>query len=316
MRVLTKRNLVLGNVVLGLVFALVAYSAIRPLLWPRTVVANLEVSSQEASSDVTLAAEKKAYEDKENEYPRVILSNNIFAAKVPKPKERKPVVTPPPIQVPNWTLAGIWEPDPGVFEATVIDKSKRTPTELVMRKGMEILEYQVVITEVTADYVRYEIRDKEFDRVVEQFLPESARRTAGPRQKDWSGIIEAVRRGDRVDYYAVNLTRFEDECKKLAGEDSDWVQMLIDTVEAEEYRPGGEDAALQGYKVLSFEPESPLDELGVEPQDIIVGLAAKPIQDEQQGRALLREALGQSQVLVHINRLGRSIIITVKLIRL
>jgi hypothetical protein len=314
MRILTKRNLLLGNVVLGLIFALVAYSAARPILWPRRVSASLEEISQQSTADVTLEAEKQHHADMLREYPLVIGANDIFVAKVPKPKVEAPVVKPPPLKEPRWVLAGTWEPEPGVFEATIIDNEKRPPKELVARKGTEFLEYQVVITEVTADYVRYEIRDDKYNRVVERFLPPSAARLAGPlpkEQKDWSEIIEEL----RTNYYAVNLTRFEAECEKLAGEDGDWVDMLINTVEAEPYKPGGEDAPLQGYKVLSFKAESPLDELGVEPQDVIVGLVNKPITDAAQGRELLREALSQDEVRLNISRLGRPVFITVRLVR-
>ena len=180
MRVLTKRNLLLGNAVLGLIFALVAYSAVRPLLFPRTVSTSLEEISEQSVAEVTLEAEKDHHKEMLTKHLRVIPINDIFAAKVPKPKVEPPRVKLPPLKEPRWVLAGTWQPEPGVFEATIIDRSKRPPKELVARKGAEFLEYQVVVTEVTADYVRYEIRDDKFDRVVERFLPPSAARSAGP----------------------------------------------------------------------------------------------------------------------------------------
>jgi len=255
------------------------------------------------------------------EYLRVIRDNNIFRAKVlappPPPPDVKP---PPPLKEPPWELGGIWEPEPGVFEATIYDTSKKRGQQtLVVREGNRFLEYDgvVVITEVTADYVRYEIRDDKYNRDIERFLPPSAARTAQKLQKNWSGIIKLR----RTNNYVVDMVRFEAECKKLAGEEGDWVEALIGTVKAEPYKPSGEAGPLQGYKVLEFGPESPLDELGVELQDVLVGFTAahktKKIADEAQGQghALLKEALEQDAIGLDVRRLGRPVRIHIELKR-
>ncbi len=312
MRILTKRNLLLGNAVLGLVFAVVAFCAVRPLFQAGVKIEVARTSRDQSPAGRTQHAEKEHHLAMLNEYTRAIKGNDIFVAKVPKPEPPKKVVKAPPLKEPPWTLAGIWEPESGIWEATIIDKSKRRGSqELVARVGSRFAEYMVVITEVTSDYVRYEIRDEKYNRIVERFLPPSAAKRAGPLQKDWSKIIKAV----RTNNYAVDMVKFVAECKELAGEDGDWIEMLINTVKAEPYRPGGQDAPLQGYKVLNFKPDSPLDELGVERQDIIVGLVKEPITGETQARGLLTEALEQDEVRLHINRLGKPVYIVIKLSR-
>lgn len=315
MEILTKRNLRLGNLLLLLIFTWAITSAVRPLLQAEVQLEELEEVSVRSGSESTLGVEKERHRSMDEEYFRVIRYNNIFMAKVITPPPPPPPVKPPdPLKEPPWKFGGIWEPEPGVFEATIIDTSKKPgQQELVVREGKRFLEYDgvVVITEITADYVRYEIRDDKFNRVIERFLPPEAARTAKKLQKNWSGIIEAL----RTNNYVVDMVRFEAECKKLAGEGGDWVEALIGTVKAEPYRPSGEAGPLRGYKVLEFGPESPLDELGVELQDVIVGLVNKPIMDEAQGRELLREVLGEDEVRLNVSRLGKPVYIRIELKR-
>jgi len=310
MQILRKRNLILGNLVLGLVFALVAYSAVRPLFKASLDLTGIEDVQVVSSQGRTLEQESEHHLAMRTEYPKYIIGNDIFVAKVPKPPPPKIKVTPkPPLVKPNWSLAGIWEPDPGVFEATIIDKSRKPgEQELIAHEGDRFTKHMVVITEVTADYVRYEIRDTKYDRVVEQFLPPEAARTANKLQKDWSATVTTV----RTNNYAVDMKKFVAEFEKLAGEDGDWVEALIKTVKAE---PQGDPNALEGLKVLSFAAESPLDELGVQPQDILVGFVKEPITSAAQGRDLLRKALDKDEVRLHVNRLGKPVYIMIKLSR-
>jgi len=309
MQILTKRNLLLGNLLLGLIFALVAYSAVRPLLKPGVVVGEESNGPVVADVSATLDAEKAHHLAMREEYALVIIGDNIFAAKVPKAKEKvTPPPPPPPVKKPPWQFVGAWEPEDGVWEATIRDT--RTKQELVAREGKRFPEHMVVVTEVTSDYVRYEIREAKYNRVTEVFLPEEAGRGV-EKMKDWSKIVTQV----RANNCAVDMVAFEAECKKLAGEGGDWVEMLIGTVKTEPYMPQGEGGTLQGFKVLSFTPRSPLDDLGVERQDIIVGLVKKPITSETQARELLREALGADEVRLHVNRLGKPVYIVIKLNR-
>ena len=309
MQVLTKRNLLLGNAVLVLAFLAVVYAACRPLLWAGPVITLAGDDTVEAAGPDTLQAQIEHYKNMKDDYPRVIRGNNVFAAKVEKVEKPPTAVRLAPLKEPRWELVVIWEPEPGAFEATVIDEEKRPgENELILVTGKRFPEYNVEITEVTRDYVRYEIRDE--TRVVERFLPPTAAETAG---KNWSAIITRTRRSNT---YAVDLNKFEDEFKKLAVPEGDWVEALISTVKAEPYRLGGEDAPLGGYKVIGFGPNSPLDELGVKLQDVIVGVAPKePITDKAQGLALLREALTRDEVRLHIDRLGRAVYITIELNR-
>ncbi len=249
-------------------------------------------------------------------YPLVIRGNNIFAAKVEKAAGPVVVAKLPPLKEPRWELVLIWEPEPGAFEARVLDQEKRPPdNELVLVAGKRFPEYNVEVTEVTADYVRYEIRDETHGRVVERFLPPSAAETAG---KNWSAVIKKT--ATRANVYAVDMKRIEDEFRKLAGPEGDWVEALIATVHVEPFRPGGESAPLRGYKVIGFEPESPLDDLGVGLQDVIVGVGKRnapmqPVTGEAQGLALLREALEWDEVRLQLDRLGVGVYITIELSR-
>jgi hypothetical protein len=314
MQFLTKRNLLLGNVVLVLIFLAVAYAACRPLWRGGVKVETAGPVAVETTGPDTVQAQIDEYKNKKDDYPRVIEGNNIFIAKVEKPPERRAEKPLEPLKEPPWILVNIWEPTPGVFEATISDRQDpRRPKELVVVKGDRFPQYQVEITEVTEDYVRYEIRDDATGRVIERFLPPSAASTAGPLEKDWSSII--TKSGARRDGYDVDMNRFEAEFQKLAGEGGDWVEALIKTVEAEPYKPGGADAPLRGYKVLAFRPNSPLDEFGVEPQDVIVGLVREPITSEAHARELLREALQRDEVTLHINRLGNAVYFNISLKR-
>jgi hypothetical protein len=229
MEMLTKRNLLLGNLVLGLIFALAAYAAARPLFTSSVQTAPPQENEAVGTGGATLDAEKEHHRSMLNEYPRVILGNNIF---VPKTPGRPP----PPnggveIKVPPWELVGTWNPDGRgrIWEATIKDKSKKPGyQELVVREGDRFVEYMVVITGVTRDYVRYEIRDEKRDRVVERFLPPEAARLAAGDHKEWSPIITMTRRN----LYTVDMTAFVAECEEIAGPDGDWVEALINTVKA------------------------------------------------------------------------------------
>jgi hypothetical protein len=316
MQVLTKRNLLLGNVVLVLAFLAVVYAACRPLLSPSPLITPGDDEIVQVAGPETLKAQIKHHTGMKDNYPLVIRGNNIFAAKVEKPPE---VVTPPklpPLKEPRWELVLIWEPEPGVFEARVLDHEKRPPdNELVLVNGKRFGEYAVEVTEVTEDYVRYEIRDEKHGRVVERFLPPSAAETAG---KNWSAIIKKT--AARANVYTVDMKRFEEEFKKLAGPEGDWIDALRTSVHVEEYRPGGGTAPLRGYKVIGFEPESPLDDLGVELQDVIVAVGKRnapmqPVTGEAQGLALLREALEWDEVRLQLDRLGIATYITIELRR-
>jgi hypothetical protein len=307
MQILTKRNLLLGNLLLGLVFALVAYSAVRPLFSPAVVPEKITEGPVTTQVGQTLDAEKEHHQAMRDEYASVIMGDNIFLAKVAKPVEKGPdKPPPPPVQKPQWEFLGTWEPETGVWEATIRDQ--KTKKELVAREGTRFPEYSIVITEVTRDYVRYEIREEKYNRVTEVFLPEEAGRSV-EKMKDWSSIITQV----SPNTYAVDMVRFEAECKAMAGDGGDWVEALINTVKAEPYvGPGG---SLQGYKVLSFTPRSPVDDLGVERQDIIMGLVKKPISSESQARDLLREALASDEVRLHVSRLGKPVYLVIQLKR-
>jgi type II secretory pathway component PulC len=108
---------------------------------------------------------------------------------------------------------------------------------------------------------------------------------------------------------------FEKELKILAGPEGDWVMTLVNSLKAEEYRPGGEDAPLQGYRITGFEPECPLNEIGLERQDVILGLVDQAVTDPEQGLELLRDALKQTEMKLRVTRLGRPLYITLKLNR-
>jgi len=319
MQILTRRNLRLGNLLLLLLFTVAITSAIRPLLRAEVEIEALETAPVDRGSELTLLAEKEHHRSMEREYLEVIRNNSIFLAKVPKPPPKpKPRPKPKPLKEPPWKLVGMWVPEPlehpDVYEATIFDTSKRAgKQELVVRTGRRFLEYDgvVVITEVTADYVRYEIQDAKNSRVVERFLPPEAARTATALQKDWSGIITKL----RTNKYVVDMVRLETEFKMLAGEEGDWIETLIGTVKAEPYMLDEETGKLQGYKVLEFGPKSPLDELGVELQDVIVGLVQRAVTDEADGRALLKEVLESDEFRMHVSRLGKPIYIGVELKR-
>jgi hypothetical protein len=307
MQILTKRNLLLGNVLLGLVFALVAYSAVRPLLRPGVVVETAAKGPAATPVGETFEAEKEHHLAMRDEYASVIIGDNIFLAKVPPPPPEKPKPEQIPALVkPQWELAGTWEPEPGVWEATLRDKRKKE--ELVAREGTRFPEYSIVITEVTPDYVRYEIREEKYNRITELFVPEEAGRGA-EKMKDWSAIITQLRQNN----YAVDMNPFEAECQAIAGEGGDWVEALINTVKAEPVV--GADGSFQGYKVLSFTPRSPVDDLGIERQDIITGLVRKPISSESQAREMLREALASDEVQLSVSRLGKPVYIVIQLKR-
>ena len=312
MEMLTKRNLLLGNLVLGLIFALAAYAAARPLFTSGVQTAPPPKDLAVDTGGATLEAEKAYHDSMLDEYPHVILGNNIFVPKTPQVGggEGPP---PPVIKEPPWELVGTWNPDGRgrIWEATIKDKSKKPGyQELVVREGDRFVEYMVVITEVTREYVRYEIRDEKHGRVVERFLPPEAARLAVGDHKEWSPIITMTRRN----LYTVDMTAFVAECEEIAGPDGDWVEALINTVKAEPYMPSGE-GGLRGYKVVSFTAQSPLDDLGILKQDILVGLVKKPITSKAQARELLAEALEQDVVSLVINRLGKTTYIVIKLNR-
>lgn len=312
MEMLTKRNLLLGNLVLGLIFALAAYAAARPLFTSGVKTVPPQEDQAVNTGGATLDAEKEHHRSMLSEYPHVILGNNIFV-----PKTVGPIRPPPnggrPIKEPPWELVGTWNPDGlgRVWEATIKDKSKKPGyQELVVREGDRFVEYMVVITEVTREYVRYEIRDEKHDQVVERFLPPEAARLAVADHKEWSPIITMTRRN----LYTVDMTAFVAECEEIAGPDGDWVEALINTVKTEPYMPSGE-GGLRGYKVVSFTAQSPLDDLGILKQDILVGLVKKPITSKAQARELLAEALEQDVVSLVVNRLGKTTYIVIKLNR-
>jgi len=312
MELLTKRNLLLGNLVLGLIFALAAYAAARPLFTsgvrPVPPPEDLAVTTGSATLDAEIDHHRAMLE----EYPRIILGNNIFVPKTPQTRTVTP--TTHIVKEPPWELVGTWNPDGQgrVWEATIKDKSKKPGyQELVVREGDRFVEHMVVITEVTRDYVLYEIRDEKYDSVVERFLPPEASAIAGGNQKDWSSIITMT----RPNLYTVDMTAFVAECEEIAGPDGDWVEALINTVKTEPYMPSGEAGGLQGYRVLSFGRQSPLNDLGILKQDIILGLVKKPITSEAQARELLAEALEQDVVSLVVNRLGKTTYIVIKLNR-
>jgi hypothetical protein len=315
MQVLTKRNLLIGNAVLALAFLAVVYAACSPLLWSTSVVTLEDKDIVQAAGPDTLQAQITHHTEMRDDYPLVIRGNNIFAAKVEKVEGPVAAVRLPPLKEPRWDLVVIWEPEPGAFEARVIDQEKRPgENELVLVEGKRFAEYSVTITEVTRDYVRYEIRDETYGRMIERFLPPEASATAG---KNWSAVIKRTQRSNT---YVVDLNKLEEEFEKLAGSEGDWVEVLMSTVQVEPYRPGGETAPLRGYKVIGFGPNSPLDDLGVELQDVIVAVGQrnappKPITGEAQGVALLREALTWDDVRLQLDRLGVGVYITIELNR-
>ncbi len=313
MEMLTKRNLLLGNLLLGLIFAAAAYAAARPLFTSGVKPALPPDDLAVATGSATLEAEIDHHRAMLEDYPRIILGNNIF---VPKTPHTATTVgpPPPPLKEPPWELVGTWNPDGQgrVWEATIKDKSKKPGyQELVVHEGDRFVEHMVVITEVTREYVCYEIRDEKHDRVIERFLPPEASAVAGGNQKDWSSIITMT----RPNLYTVDMTAFVAECEEIAGPDGDWVEALINTVKTEPYMPSGEAGGLQGYRVVSFGRRSPLNDLGILKQDIILGLVKKPITSETQARELLAEALEQDVVSLVVNRLGKTTYIVIKLNR-
>jgi hypothetical protein len=170
LHLLTKRGLVLGNLVLAVVFILVAVAAIRPLLSGGPQL-RLAVNAREAlnSGQAPEAGQGAAMLD---EYARIIESNNVFSAKMPKPEKPTPPPPPPP-RDPSWELAGTWSPEPGTWEATIKDASRpRGQQELVAREGtrFHLRQYDVVVTEVTAQQVRFEIHTKEHGHPFERVL--------------------------------------------------------------------------------------------------------------------------------------------------
>ncbi|MBN1916393.1 MAG: PDZ domain-containing protein [Verrucomicrobia bacterium] len=322
MRILTKRNLMLGNMALGFIFLLVAFFAVRPLFQAGGAIDVVTVGGGgPPRTGSGMEAERERYEAMKSQYPQVIGVNNIFVPKVPKPavvvvaKKLDPLVPPP------WTFVGAYSPDGEgkTWIAYIREGAARNPRDprpttaedIRVEVGQRFPKYMVVITEVTADYVRYEIRDDENFRSEEHFVPVEAAKRATKLDKDWSGIIVPA----SANSYVVDMIVFEKELKILAGPEGDWVMTLVNSVEAEQYRPGAEDAPLQGYRVLAFKPESPLNELGLERQDVIIGLGGKPITDPDHGLEMLREALAGNEIKLHVTRSGRDRYIQIKLNR-
>ena len=197
MQILTKRNLLLGNAVLGFIFLLVAFLAVRPLLRAGGATDAGPVVGGGTADSSGMQAEVAHHKTMATLYPRVIAIDNIFVRKAlkeavrEKPPELKPLVVPP------WTLVGSSNPDGEGKEwvAYVRDSSEKTPgqQEFQVEVGKRFPRYMVVITEVTADYVRYEIRDDENFRREEHFLPPDAKTGAAQLQTDWSGMPSSSR---------------------------------------------------------------------------------------------------------------------------
>jgi hypothetical protein len=316
MQILTKRNLLLGNAVLAFIFLLVAFLAVRPLLRAGGATDAGPVVGGGTADSSGMQAEVAHHKQMATLYPRVIAIDNIFVRKALKeavkvePRKLQPLVVPP------LTFVGAFDPDGEgkKWIAYVRDSSVKTPgmEEFQIEVGKRFPKYMVVITEVTADYVRYEIRDDENFRREEHFLPPDAGKGAAQLEKDWSGVLAQ----ERTNSCAVDMNVFEKELKILAGPDGDWVLRLANTIKTEPYRPGAENAPFQGYKVLEIGPASPLDEIGLQRQDVIVGLADKPVpEDREEGLEMLREALQGTEIKLHVTRSGKPLYIQIRLNR-
>lgn len=292
MQLMTKRNLLLGNLVLLLAFLGVAFAAAWPLIEGGAnvqLIADTDVD--QGGSDPRKEIED--YKAMADVYPRVITLNDLFVPKVPFEKAPEIKVDYPPYDPPKWELVGIWRPEGTYYEANVEDKKR--PDTLRIRKGARFPEYKLIVLDVTKDQVTCMASEPQYDnRQTMLYLTLNGLRTAPVKKetaaaeaKDWSKYIRMLRSG----YYVLDMNEFEKECGTMAG-DADWIDYLVSTVKAEAYRPSDEDAdALGGYKIVSFTPESPLDDFGLQVNDIIVAVNRDEITGRSQARQMLRRIL-------------------------
>jgi hypothetical protein len=176
---LSRRRLVLANLVLGALFVLAAICAARPFIArPGDVVGAARLAPGRSSSAEAPLVRLATLD----EYRRMITLNDVFAPKVSRPPVVPPAERAP--EDPKWTLVGAWEADDGGWQAAISDTSPRQKAqELVVREGTRLRTggYAAVITEVTEDFVRFEICSSKHRYVYERVLTWSGIRPMGRR---------------------------------------------------------------------------------------------------------------------------------------
>jgi len=178
-QLLTRRRLLLANLALGVLFVLAAFHAAWPLVSGRPQAWLAQVL--EPPTQAPVAGDKPVAQPLLDEYACVIMGNDIFISKVADDKGPPPPPPPPPPN-PRWSLAATWSPEGNVWETVISDTSSpRAPRELAARKGMRFRygDCVILITQVTEDFVRFEIHSREHDHPFERILT-------------WSGVVEAV----------------------------------------------------------------------------------------------------------------------------
>ncbi len=171
MTIITKKNLIILNSALFLIFALVVFTAVKPFLSPKQVI---KISGSKEDAPRIVASEERP---ERNFYDVIAVpENNIFESKIKAPPP-PPVVTPiKPIQ---WELQGTWKGVDGIWHAAILDRRKRQPRGAMwiwdVKAGEKIDEYDVEILEVREDYVKYL-----------RHLPDGT--TEGPKELTYTGI--------------------------------------------------------------------------------------------------------------------------------
>lgn len=173
-RLLRPRTLVLGNVILGGIFVLAVVSAVIPLMarpggiaWVRDTGGGSRTGAGEPVRIAML-----------DDYARVITLNDVFVAKALR---RGP--PPPPPEDPKWELVGTWSAEDETWQAIIRDA--RRPArggELAARAGSRFRQSDcvVVVTEITRDFVRFEMHSPQHERPFKRILTSTGIGVDGP----------------------------------------------------------------------------------------------------------------------------------------
>lgn len=298
-----KRNILLLNVVLLVVFCLTCYGTIKGFVRkPEVVQKQRSITEHQV---VAYAVERPA----RSEY-NIITKNNIFDAKL------RPEAPPPPPEVAppiNWKLQGTFymggewvafiemrtaapRPAPKRTGRGRPRRAKRPPPVknkvIPVKEGERILEYDVTILEIRSDYVKYA---RSFNNVTTEdylYLEKPSEDLITGFKADYTAIV-APMMGRRNEY---NISQPQLK-KKIAD-----INQLKDYVTLQEHEePSGEDKK-KGLQITEAKNLDLLNAFGLAEEDIILKIDDREVESIEKLTEILNSINEKTSIAVEIQR--------------
>jgi len=291
-----KRNIMIANIVLFVLFSLTCYSTIR------SFVPEKEVEAADIKVEPRLEVAKVDNRLPRSEY-KIITEKNIFDAKLIPPAAPTVEVPPEPLK---WTLKAVMKI--GGEKIALIDmvtstaparprrpkrRGRSNPTVARVSKrvkeGDVILDYEVKILEINIEnkYVKYERTHN--GKVLEpDYLYQDGKRPGSifERKRTYTSLVARLHRG-RNEY---NLSRSE-----LKKEIKD-VAAMMELLEFEPQTDPKADNRVAGLKIKNVKNEDMLSAFGLAKKDVLVKVNGLAIDSIDKLKEIL-DSLGDKDVV-------------------